>query len=155
MIRQNREIVGGLFWFVVALAYFVGSIKNGLILRGVPGPGFLPFLCSMALMIMAGYIVIREIVRRQKVENDVEPFSKAGLIRIVLALVALFGYGFLLPYFGFLIITFLFMLLTLRILEPRSWKFTISVSLIVAIVAQVLFVVVLGVSLPKSPLGIF
>lgn len=157
IIKQNRELIGGLFWLVLALGYVFESLRQGLMLRGVPGPGFLPFLCGVILAVMSGSIVVKAIIKRHSDEKDggIQPFDVAGLVRIIIAVTALFGYSFLIEHLGFAVTTFLFMLVTLRIMEPKSWKFTIGVSFIVSVISFVLFVLLLEVPLPKSPLGIF
>ncbi len=155
IIKQNREIVGGLFWMVFAVAYFIGSIQQGLFKNGLPSSGFLPFLCSLALIIMSAIIISHGIIKKNALVDEAEPFTRIGLVRVGVALGALVLYALLLEHIGFAVATFLFMVVTLRIMEPKSWKFTVGVSFIVALISFLLFIVILEVPLPKSPLGIF
>jgi putative tricarboxylic transport membrane protein len=149
----NREVIGAVFLAVFATAFLSSSLKQGLFLRGVPGPGFLPFLCSSALFLMALVELIRGIFHKAATER--EPITRTGALRIVAALGSLFGYALILRYAGFAVSTFLFILVTLRILEPAGRMATLLIALAVAVVGHVLFVVLLGVPLPQSPLGIF
>jgi len=154
---KNRVVLAALLWMMFGIVYLFGAMKQGLFLKGVPGPGFLPFLCGAALAICAAIVIAIDMVKRfsrtQQDRTSPEAFDRAALVRVIFAFAALFAYSFLLDYIGFTIGTFLFMLASLRIMEPKSWRFTVLVSLAVAVIAYVLFVLVLEVSLPKSLLG--
>ena len=153
---RNRVIVGSLIWMTFGIIYMFEAIKQGLFLKGVPGPGFLPFLCSVALAVCAAVVIAIDIYRRLHVTKQAksqEVFDKPAVIRILVAFATLFGFSFMLDYIGFTIGTFVFILATLRIMEPKSWRFTVLVSLAVTIVTYVVFVLLLEVSLPKSLLG--
>jgi putative tricarboxylic transport membrane protein len=76
----------------------------------------------------------------------------AALIRILKALGALFLYALVLEPLGFVLTTFLFMVLVLR-LEPRRWVFIIPSAIGATLFFFVLFKVLLRVPLPSGLLG--
>ena len=72
--------------------------------------------------------------------------------RILIVLGALCLYVLLLEPLGFLLTTFLFMVLVLR-LEPRSWLFIVPSAIGATLFFFVLFKVLLRVPLPSGLLG--
>jgi hypothetical protein len=66
---------------------------------------------------------------------------------------ALVAYGICLPYGGFILTTFVFMLFMLRIMEPQRWSRVFLISLSTAVLAYFLFAA-LDVQLPQGILGI-
>jgi uncharacterized membrane protein YeaQ/YmgE (transglycosylase-associated protein family) len=65
---------------------------------------------------------------------------------------ALLGYVVLLGILGFVAVTFLFLLLLLR-LERRGWAFSVVSALLGAFASYVLFQLWLKTQLPVGPLG--
>jgi putative tricarboxylic transport membrane protein len=133
-------------------------LQQGLIKKGVPGPGFLPFICGIALILLS-LIVLISALSTGKNENgegaEPEKFfpEKGSRRRMVFTLIALVAYGICLPYLGFLLTTFVFMLFTLRLLEQQNWILVILLSLSIAILAYLLFAA-LDVQLPQGIWGI-
>jgi hypothetical protein len=149
---KKRDRASSLFWMGFAILFVVGALQQGLIKEGVPGPGFLPFICGVALIVLSLTVLISARTERQE-EPDGEPEAffpeKASRRRMGLALMALVAYAMCLPYLGFLPTTFLFMLFTLRLMERQNWMWVILLSLSIAILAHLLFAV-LDVQLPQG-----
>ena len=55
---RTRDLVSSLFWMGLGMAFLIGSLMQGLIRRGVPGPGFLPFLTGAALIVLSLMVFI-------------------------------------------------------------------------------------------------
>ena len=73
-----------------------------------------------------------------------------SLKKVLLGLTALFAYGLILSYAGYLITTFVFMVFILRLVEPVPWKTVIGTGLATAVISYLLFVVLLEVQLPGA-----
>ena len=143
-------IFGGLF--------VIGAWQQGLIKAGVPGPGFLPFLCGIVLIVLSLTVLIPALGwGRQKKDDEGEPgkfFPERGSwIRLSFAVTALVLYTIFLPLLGFLLSTFVFMLFTLRLMKPQKWYWVLLLSLSTAGLAYLLFGA-LEVQLPRGILGI-
>ncbi len=100
---------------IEALHYPVGSS-----LRRV-GPGFFPLVCLGFLAILSGILLILSIrdwnlKRRAKWPNSFTP--------AIIILSAVFAYGFVLPWLGFLLTTFFFSLIMYYRGYPRRWILT-------------------------------
>ena len=84
-----------------------------------------------------------------------KPFpSRDSLKRVLTALLALFGYGIVLGYIGFLLTTFFFMIFLLRLIEPQKWLTALAVAILTPVACYGIFEIWLGIHLPKGFLGI-
>ena len=69
---------------------------------------------------------------------------------MVAALAILFAYAFLLEFFGYLMMTLVFMLFVLKVVEPADWWTAILEAVLAAGVSYFLFEFWLKVPLPKG-----
>jgi hypothetical protein len=65
----------------------------------------------------------------------------------------LIAYNLFLPYFGFTVTTFLFLIFLVRFIFPQNWMRTLLVSVLGAAAARLLFINFLETQLPKGFLG--
>ena len=150
---KNRDLVSTIVWMALGGMFVAGALHLGLMRKGVPGPGFLPFLSGLALIIVSLFVLIPALGQMGKAEGG-DFFPEPGSLRKLLsALAALFAFGVALEYVGYLITTFLFMLFIARLMEPTRWRTAILMALLTAVLSYLLFVVLLEVQLPRSPLG--
>ena len=150
---KNRDLVSTIVWMALGGMFVAGALHLGLMRKGVPGPGFLPFLSGLALIIVSLFVLIPALGQMGKAEGG-DFFPEPGSLRKLLsALAALFAFGVALEYAGYLITTFLFMLFIARLMEPTRWRTAILMALLTAVLSYLLFVVLLEVQLPRSPLG--
>jgi putative tricarboxylic transport membrane protein len=150
---KNRDLVSSLIWIALGGLFVVGALKLGLTRRGVPGPGFLPFLTGLALILVSLFVLIPALGRREKAENgDFFP-ERASLRKLLFVLIALFAFGVAMKYLGYLLTTFFFMFFIARVMEPKGWWTTTLLALVAAVVSYALFVVLLEVNLPTGLLG--
>lgn len=143
-------IFGGLF--------VIGAWQQGLVKGGVPGPGFLPFLCGIVLIVLSLMVLIPALGRgkhEKDEEGEPEKFfpERGSWIRLFFAVTALVLYTIFLPWLGFLLSTFFFMLFTLRLMKSQKWYWVFLLSLSTAVLAYLLFSA-LEVQLPQGILGI-
>jgi uncharacterized membrane protein YfcA len=153
---KKRDRVSSLFWMGFGAAFFIASWQSGLITQGIPGAGFFPFICGAVLIGLSLIILISSFGSGKKDENaGEEKFfpEKGGWQRLTCAMTALVAYGICLPYGGFILTTFLFMLFMLRIIEPQRWSRVFLISFSTAVLAYFLFAA-LEVQLPQGILGI-
>ena len=69
---------------------------------------------------------------------------------MVAALAILFAYAFLLEFFGYPMMTLVFMLFVLKVVEPADWRTAILEAVLAAGVSYFLFEFWLKVPLPKG-----
>jgi putative tricarboxylic transport membrane protein len=136
---KKRDRASSLFWAAFGLVFAVSAWRQGLILRGVPGPGFLPFICGIALFFLSAIVFVRSLAAGDGPVPEGFFTGQGGLRKVVCTLAALLAYAVCLPYLGFLLTTFAFSLVTFRLGEQQKWLRVVALSLAIAIVAYLLF----------------
>ena len=150
---KNRDLVSSIIWMALGGLFVAGALQQGLMRRGVPGPGFLPFFSGLALIFVSLFVLIPALGQRGKPESGNFFPERDSFRKIQLALIALFAFGIAMEYVGYLLTTFLFMFFAARLMEPKGWRTTTLVALLAAVVSYLLFVVLLEVQLPTGPFG--
>jgi putative tricarboxylic transport membrane protein len=139
-------LAAGMIWAALGLPY--GSLHN-------PGPGFVPFWLGVVLGGMSIALFVQTARGKESertLRNILEEDVRLGKVLLVLA--ALIVYAFLLDYLGFLIVTFLMMVVLLRFIEPQPWKIVIGWALAGSVGCYLIFEVWMKLRLPKGFLGI-
>ena len=150
---KNRDLVSSIVWMALGGLFVVGALQQGLMMKGVPGPGFLPFFTGLALIFVSLFVLIPALGRKL-VEAGSTIFPEPGSFRkVVSAVAALLIFGVALEYVGYLLTTFLFMFFVSRLMEPKRWWTTALLALSTSVLSYLLFVVLLEVQLPRGPLG--
>lgn len=154
--RTNRKIsiffFCNLFWMLLSLITCIESYRLSIGSINKPGPGFFPFGAGLTMLFLS-LTAIFQSIRKNGGEDKTtreEPFRWWS---IVIILAAIMAYAFSLEKIGFLINTFLFICLLLKVVEPQTWKTSIIGGLIAAIVANIVFNVIFRAQIPAGVLG--
>ena len=149
MVRLDR--ISGMFWVGIAIAIGAESIRLGPGSLSEPGPGLLPFGCGLILGILGltlYFSTFKIATERRFVPSKKDsPWTKS-----ISALASIIGYAFLVDFFGFLLVTFLWMGFMCR-LGRTEWKTTIFVSVIATLFCYIVFIYGLAVRFPRGILG--
>ena len=156
---KKRDLASSLFWMGFGALFVNAAWKQGLIRKGVPGPGFLPFICGILLILLCLTVCIPALTVKENKKTgapEEEKFfpEEGSQRRIVFVLLGLVAYGIFLPVLGFVLTTFFFILFTLRLMEPQKWIWVLPLSVSTALLAYLLFNA-LDVQLPGGILGIY
>lgn len=119
-----------------------------------PGPGFFPFWLGVIMGAMSiGLFVQSTLARRsgRTIRNILEEDVRWGKVLLVLATMIL--YALLMDTLGFLIVTFLLMVVLLRFVEPQSWRAVIGWALAGSVGSYLIFEVWMKLRLPKGFIG--
>jgi putative tricarboxylic transport membrane protein len=145
-------LYANLFWILFSLVTCVESYRLKLGTIHTPGAGFFPFAAGFTMLILSLAALFQSIRAREKEEKTLrqEPLRWWNIVIILAAVTA---YAFSLEKIGFLINTFLFMCLLLKVVEPQTWKTSIIGGLITAIAANLLFNVIFKAQIPSGILG--
>jgi putative tricarboxylic transport membrane protein len=153
---RNRDILSSLVWLGLGILFLIACLREGLFRKGIPGPGFLPFITALILIALS-LMVFLPAVNRKEEERDkkIEKIfpEKDSFKKVSLGLMALFLYGIALEYIGYIITTILFMVFTFRLMEREKWKGPLLFAISTAVISYLLFVVLLEVQLPGGFLG--
>jgi putative tricarboxylic transport membrane protein len=119
----------------------------------VPQTGFFPRALGILLVLLALGELLRAL-RHSEVVLSMEKIAGEGWIRIGATLATMLGFALVLEWLGFLLATFLLMVLLLRAIEAPRWPKVFVVALVTALLSYGLFAYLLGVPLPAGILGI-
>jgi len=151
---RERDVTSSLFWILIGILFCIGGVHYGIRRSGIPGPGFLPFVSGLILVALSLILLVSRVLKVPgEADPKVEPLPGGqALRRILIVLGALCLYVLILEPLGFVLTTFLFMIVVLR-LEPRRWSFIIPVAMGATIFFFLLFKILLRVPLPSGLLG--
>lgn len=136
--------------FLMALGGFTAWQAKKLSIGALhaPGPGFFPFCLGLLLIVAAAAIFIGGLRLKDK-----PPETGLRKDRVIVTLAAFFIYPFVLEPFGYLISTFLLMVLLLKMTVKKAWWYAPAIGALVSVLSYVLFSVWLQVRLPGWPAG--
>jgi putative tricarboxylic transport membrane protein len=142
-----RDLVSALFWLAVAIFAAVQGVALKLGSLSRPGPGFFPFWGGVVLGLLSLVLLVNSLKKHAF-------WSLSGLrsSKLLVVVGALLGYLLLLEVLGFVVVTFLLLVLLFR-LEQRGWVFSAASALVGAFSSYVLFRLWLKTQLPAGPLG--
>lgn len=120
-------------------------------------PKIFPAILGTFLTILGISLFIGEILKQKKNSEEVKSIKFSigeNEKKIIITVVNGVLYAILFPVIGYVFSTFIFLEIQLFIFgELKSWKTSTLVAIIFSTVAFVIFNVLLGIYLPKSPLG--
>jgi putative tricarboxylic transport membrane protein len=119
----------------------------------MPHTGFYPKIL-VGLLLLLSLSCLVQTLRGAETKRPAEKIPAEGWFRIGATLATLVGFALLLEWLGFLLSTFLLMVLLLRAIEAPKWSKVIVVALVTAAVSYGIFSWLLGVPLPAGVLGI-
>ena len=148
MLREKNFIGSLVFLAVSLLAAFEGyRLKPGNLAE--PGAGFFPFYIGIILAALSLVLLIQ--VLGTRLSRKEEPFAIGGRWGRLLFALALFPvYVYAVKPLGYLICSFVLMILLLRGVEGQSWKLTFVISVLCTVLSYVVFAKYLGVPLPMG-----
>jgi len=146
------SIYCNLFWLLFSLFISIEAYRLKLGVFSKPGPGFFPFGAGLIMLILSLAALFQSIRKK----NSVEKTTRQETFRwwnILIILAAITVYTLFLEKIGFLINTFLFVCLLLKVVEPQPWKTAIMGGLITSLAANIVFNVIFRAQIPRGILG--
>src|SRR5262245_1243493 len=120
---MRRDLVSALFW--LAIAIFAGvegaPLKLGTLQQ--PGAGFRPVWGGVVLAVLSLVLVVRSLGEQSASPPPSASPAPRESVRLLVVTGAILGYVLLLEQVGFVLVTFAFLTLLLR-LERRGWAFS-------------------------------
>ena len=112
-----------------------------------PGPGFFPWWTSLALLVLAGVLLIQTLVSRAAPETGQ---ARGGVVRVAALLAVLGAYAVGLEPAGYPLCTFLLVLFMLRVIAVYRCPIALALAVGVAGGSYVVFALWLRVPLPPG-----
>ncbi len=147
---KKSDRIASLVWFFFAVYICVESLRLPLGTWRDPGAGFLPLGAGLCLGVLSG---IDFYISRSRRPREGSWYSKERWKSLLLILLGLIAYSFFLDSLGFVLTTFLLLVVLFRFVEPQSWKVVIGGSLAASVASYVVFEIWLKTQLPKGFLG--
>jgi putative tricarboxylic transport membrane protein len=149
---KKTYFFANLLWLTLAVLAGVESWRLGVGDFHNPGPGFLPFYAAMLFGLLAVVSLLQDL--RTMTGNASEIWGGVNWVRWIAMVISLFLYVAVLEWLGFIVATFLLMLVLFRLLEPYRWTTVLCLSLATMGSAYLFFVVLLESRLPRGIWGI-
>ena len=156
-MRKNG-LYDTIFWVVLgAFVSVYAYVKLGIGKFNAPGSGLMPFLLGLLFGLLALYKLVTRILRHgeesEEKPEDGEKADQQGTVykKVILVVVALFGYAILIEPLGFILTTFLTMTLLFRSAGFKRWSLAAAGSAGVVLITYFLFTY-LGVRFPAGVL---
>ncbi|MGZ8485352.1 MAG: tripartite tricarboxylate transporter TctB family protein [Candidatus Binatia bacterium] len=150
---KRFEITAAAALAVLAAYVLFESTKLRIGSFRVPQTGFYPRVLGFLLVLLTLSELLRALRQR---ESAIAPGKIAGegWFRIGVILASMIGFALVLERLGFLLATFILMVLLLRAIEAPRWPKVLIVALVTSFLSYGLFAWLLGVPLPGGILGI-
>ncbi len=112
-----------------------------------PGPSWLPYIMATILLILSCFLIIR----RSRTSASQLGASPSGTLKYILVVT---GLAWAFPLLGGLLSLTLFVAVEMMWIERKKWLTSVTTALVSTAIVWVIFVRLLGVSLPTGPFGI-
>lgn len=110
--------------------------------------------CALWLVVVVKYVLLKEKISENEKKVDekkiFDDFKRPGLV-----LFGSFGYLFALPWLGFTLSNFVFMLIIFRGLGGTRWLNNVLIALGIAIFLHISLIIIMQLSLPQLDLYVF
>ena len=151
MSRRRADVLTGTFLLATGIGLGFRASQLGLGQVSDPGPGFTIFLAAAALVGLSAVLVASSLSLPRKEasgESDAIRWGKIGLI-----LVSLIAYGLVLRTLGFVLSTFLLVLIFFGLIERKTWFVALLAGVAMSLGTYVVFDWLLQARLPRGVLG--
>jgi hypothetical protein len=149
---KKAQVIAGIFWIGLSLFVMLVSSNLGLGKLRNPGPGLMPFVIGLMLLLVSLLFVARLLLKthgKGEIGSEVEAPSPTGYWKISILLGSLIAYELLLEKLGYPIATFLLLFLLLRVTGSKKWIATLVSSGLISLATYFLFNF-LGLNFPRG-----
>jgi putative tricarboxylic transport membrane protein len=120
----------------------------------VPQTAFFPAILATLLLGFSFILLAQTLVAAPERRWGADRIAAEGWVRIGATLAAMVAFALVLERLGFLLTTFLLMVLLLRAVESQRWPKVVGIAVTAALISYALFGWLLGIPLPAGVLGI-
>jgi len=135
---NRHDVASGFFLLAIAMFALMKAVELGVGTFLAPGPGFVFFWSGAVLGVLSIILALGGMIGRKKPTKLVESFKGLKWHQSLAATVALFLYAAFLDYLGFLLATFLILLLLVGLGRPKPWV-AVGWSLLTVLVTYLVF----------------
>jgi putative tricarboxylic transport membrane protein len=148
---EKFDRITALFFLILSLGICIGSVPLSLGTLRQPGPGFLSFISGMVMGTFSLILFLKSMKKGKGSKTFWEvKENKTGVLSTIGALIL---YALLFEYLGFLISTMAFFLFVCRYVANQRWVVSAFLSVLISIIAFVIFDIGFQSQLPKGIIG--
>ncbi len=140
----------GFVWLFIGFGLCAMSYHIGLGQPGTPGSGFIPFLTGCLLLLLSLVNLFKIFLSPKNSEQKRGFWEDERWGKQVSVVGALFGYILLLPIFGYIIVTCLFLISLGRLIQPQRWRTLLFISALSGVISYLVFGVWLQCQFPRG-----
>jgi putative tricarboxylic transport membrane protein len=148
---KKTYIVANIFWLVLSVAVCLEAWSLNVGGLHTPGPGFLPFYTAIILGVLALISLVQTLKETEGLASEI--WEGIRWFKLGMMLASLFLYILFFNFLGFVLATFLLLLVLFRVIEPYGWRMVFISSLLTISGTYLFFVVLLESRLPRGFLG--
>ncbi len=154
-MKKRYDIFPIFFWIGLSLFVIMGSYHLELGSFQDPGPGLMPFLAGVVLLLLSSFLLVASFFRSQKRSNSetTEDAARISLWKVGSVFGSLVTYALILEKLGYLVATSLLLIFLFKIAGSQKWR-TALASSILTVVLTYLFFTFFGLRFPKGILHI-
>lgn len=148
---KKRDILSSLFFLIIGVFVIIGSLSYSIWDRYGPGPGFFPLaLGSLFSVLSLSLFVIRRIGSdgTGEVLTQSDSLKPSEIHKTLIYLLLMVFFYLFFDSLGSILTIFIFLTVVMAVLNRRSLKLSLTISILSCFVAYILFVRLLGVPLP-------
>jgi putative tricarboxylic transport membrane protein len=148
---KKEKITASVLW-AFSLIYLYGCLRLKLGTMNNPGPGFIPALVGILLLLCTGTYLYKAFKgKRTERETTEKSTEREVSYRVVFGIVgSIMVYPFLLGYLKFLVATLITVFLMLVLLRFKTLTLSLLTAVGITVISFVVFARLLGVSLPSG-----
>lgn len=147
---RNTDQSSSLFWIIVAAGIILLSLKYGVGHFHEPGPGFITFFAGAILVVLSLALFLASFRDRAARNSLADLWAGLETGKVFYVIFLLVAYTFLLKPVGFLISTFVLLVLLFRVKGSYRFKTIFLMSLLVTAGSYLVFEIWLKAQLPKG-----
>lgn len=148
---KKRDILSSLFCLIIGVIFVIGSLSYSIWERYGPGPGFFPLVLGALFSALSLTLLLARGMGfgdKEEILLESDSLKPSEIYKTLIYLVLILCFCFLFDRLGSVLTIFIFMAVVLAALNRRSLRLSLTISLLSSLVTYVLFVRLLGVSLP-------
>ena len=157
MEGARKNVCSSILFLLFSVYISSQSYRLGLGTLRSPGPGYFPFVASVALGIAGLSLLIRTLLKeplKKMAAGHGEDSERINWRNILLTLAAMLVYVAIFSWLGFALGTFLIMVFLVWAVGGARWHVSLITALAITLASYLLFEVALDAQLPKGILEV-
>ena len=147
---KDSHRISSLFFLALSLFVCQQAIVIGVGSLHKPGPGLLSFSAGLGVGCLSLWLFFETFIAKDIHKETSQKETNLSRSSFIMVCISLFVYVVAVNWIGFVLSTFLFMIFLLRLTESHKWWITIIEASLITMGNYLIFVVWLGLSLPKG-----